>query len=69
MIKKLFKKKKTKIDEESLLNCPRDDTVMDKKVLKDVVIDICPTCKGIWLDDKEIDKLVDYAKEYGSDKK
>ena len=58
MIKKLFKKKR--IDEEQF-PCPRDGKLMDKKVINDVVIDICPKCKGIWLDDDEINKLIKHA--------
>ena len=34
-----------------------------KKIKKsDVVIDICQKCNGMWLDDKEIDKLVKISK-------
>ena len=30
-----------------------------KKIKKrDVVIDVCKKCNGMWLDDKEIDKLI-----------
>jgi len=31
---------------------------MDKLSRNNVVIDICPKCKGMWLDDNEIDKLL-----------
>ncbi len=58
----LFKKKKTgEVD----LKCPRCNLVMDKIKKQDVVIDVCPSCKGMWLDDKEIDKLVELGKKGG----
>ena len=54
-----LKKKKTG---EVPLNCPRCNVVMDKIRKEDVVIDVCPDCNGMWLDDKEIDKLAEYAR-------
>ena len=36
------------------LCCPHDGTVMGKKEIGSQVIDICPKCEGIWLDDQEI---------------
>ena len=34
-----------------------------KKINKHgVIIDVCPKCKGMWLDDKEIDKLLQINK-------
>ena len=55
----LFKRKKTgEVD----LKCPRCNIVMKKIKKKDVVIDVCPDCNGMWLDDKEIDKLVKIGK-------
>lgn len=38
--------------------CPVCDNVRMKEVEKDsVVIDICPNCKGVWLDRGELDKI------------
>ena len=42
--------------------CPRCSIIMRKIKKKDVIIDVCDRCNGMWLDDKEIDKLVEYAK-------
>ena len=56
--------KKTNEDfQEIKLKCPRDGKVMRKVHKQDVTIDVCPKCNGIWLDDKEIDKLADIAKK------
>ena len=38
--------------------CPICDTSMKEIEKYDVEIDICPQCKGVWLDRGEIDKLV-----------
>ncbi|MBN2368032.1 zf-TFIIB domain-containing protein [Candidatus Woesearchaeota archaeon] len=44
------------------MDCPRCNVKMNKIRKHDVVIDVCPGCKGMWLDDKEIEKLASYAK-------
>ena len=43
---------------EELLMCPRCKVKMRKIKKGEVIIDVCRSCKGMWLDDKEIDKLV-----------
>jgi len=43
---------------EAPLRCPRCAIVMDKETKGDVTIDICGTCHGMWLDDKEIERLL-----------
>jgi Zn-finger nucleic acid-binding protein len=40
-------------------NCPDSTLVMTDK--QGVEIDYCPTCRGIWLDRGELDKLLDRA--------
>jgi len=50
--------------EEEDLRCPRCNVVMKKVRKQDVIIDVCKKCGGIWLDDKEIDKLVEYAQKH-----
>ncbi|MBC8501203.1 MAG: zf-TFIIB domain-containing protein [Nanoarchaeota archaeon] len=57
---KWFRKNKD-FDEVDLM-CPRCSIIMRKIKKKDVIIDVCDRCNGMWLDDKEIDKLVEYAK-------
>ena len=44
--------------EEQRLECPRCNKELKKIKKKDIIIDVCPLCKGMWLDDKEIDKLL-----------
>lgn len=40
------------------MNCPKCQTVMREREKGDVIIDICPNCRGVWLDAGELDKLV-----------
>jgi Zn-finger nucleic acid-binding protein len=41
------------------MNCPVCDDVKLREVLKEyVLIDVCPNCKGVWLDRGELDKLM-----------
>lgn len=43
---------------ERLIKCPRCHITMRKVIKHDVVLDVCTTCKGMWLDDQEIEKLI-----------
>ena len=41
------------------MNCPRCDTVvLDERDREGIVVDSCPTCRGIWLDRGELEKLI-----------
>ncbi|HAZ12871.1 MAG: hypothetical protein A2X86_21915 [Bdellovibrionales bacterium GWA2_49_15] len=42
------------------MKCPHCQVEMGRRVAKNqkVVLDQCPTCKGLWLDDKEVDFFV-----------
>jgi len=40
-------------------HCPAcTSTTMVDKILDDIAIDICPSCKGIWLDANELQKII-----------
>jgi Zn-finger nucleic acid-binding protein len=46
------------------MNCPVCDDVKMREVEKDgIAIDVCPSCKGVWLDRGELDKLMQGVKE------
>lgn len=46
------------------MNCPVCDDVRMREVQKgDILIDICPSCKGVWLDRGELDKLMEGVRE------
>ncbi len=43
--------------------CPRDGTKLVPHVERGVTIDICPTCRGIWLDQGELQVAVESKNE------
>src|SRR5690242_5630391 len=43
------------------LQCPVDQTVLVMSERSGVEIDYCPTCRGVWLDRGELDKILDRA--------
>ena len=48
---------------EKLFKCPRCRVNMDKIKQHNVIIDVCRKCNGMWLDDNEINKLVEMSKQ------
>ncbi len=53
-------KGKTKFGEPILI-CPRCNKGMDKIKKHEIIIDTCRKCNGLWLDDKEIEKIIEAA--------
>ena len=43
------------------MNCPRCSATLAVRQFKDIEVDRCPDCKGIWLDYHEMDDLEDSA--------
>jgi Zn-finger nucleic acid-binding protein len=39
--------------------CPIDQTILQVTERERVEIDYCPTCRGVWLDRGELDKIID----------
>ncbi len=51
-----------------MLQCPVCGTPMREIERFGVMIDICPSCKGVWLDRGELDKIIQYARTgYGEE--
>lgn len=48
---------------EKLFKCPRCEVAMKKLKRKDVILDVCKKCGGMWLDKDEIPKLAEMAQE------
>lgn len=44
-----------------LLMCPNDDAPMQAVERSGVQFDTCPTCRGVWLDRGELEKLMESA--------
>jgi Zn-finger nucleic acid-binding protein len=40
------------------MHCPVDGTILVLSSRRDVEIDYCPQCRGVWLDRGELDKVV-----------
>ncbi|GAW41929.1 hypothetical protein SH203_02340 [Brevundimonas sp. SH203] len=48
-----------------LLMCPNDDAAMQTLERNGVQFDMCPTCRGVWLDRGELEKLMSAAVDEG----
>lgn len=54
----------TKIGHKLIINwiymqCPNDQTTLLMTERQGIEIDYCPTCRGVWLDRGELDKLIE----------
>jgi Zn-finger nucleic acid-binding protein len=45
--------------EEVRMNCPNDATTLVMSERSGIEIDYCPTCRGVWLDRGELDKIIE----------
>lgn len=43
------------------MQCPTDKTNLVMSERSGVEIDYCPTCRGVWLDRGELDKIIERA--------
>jgi len=41
------------------MQCPNDGTMLTMSERSGIEIDYCPTCRGVWLDRGELDKIVE----------
>ena len=41
------------------MQCPTDGTVLVMSERSGIEIDYCPTCRGVWLDRGELDKIIE----------
>ncbi len=48
-----------------LLVCPNDSASMQSVQRNGVEFDFCPTCRGVWLDRGELEKLMTASREEG----
>ncbi len=48
-----------------LLMCPNDNAPMQTLERSGVQFDMCPTCRGVWLDRGELEKLMESASAEG----
>jgi Zn-finger nucleic acid-binding protein len=50
-----------------VVQCPRCNISMREREKGDVVIDICPQCRGVWLDAGELERLGERESRYYDD--
>ncbi len=44
------------------MNCPRcNHSVLDERERNGVVVDVCPSCRGVWLDRGELEKMLAFT--------
>ena len=58
-------KTKTLMNREPARTCPVDGSTLLKEHNSEIIIDRCPTCKGVWLDAGEIEAIREAAKLEG----
>ena len=46
-----------------LLMCPNCNASMTEVKRNDVAFDMCPTCRGVWLDRGELEKIIAGARD------
>jgi uncharacterized protein len=44
---------------EGPMSCPVDGTTLVMSERSGIEIDYCPTCRGVWLDRGELDKIIE----------
>lgn len=49
-----------------LLLCPNDNASMQTVQRNGVEFDMCPTCRGVWLDRGELEKLMQASRDDGA---
>lgn len=47
------------------MKCPVDQTPLLIADRQGIEVDYCPTCRGVWLDRGELDKLVERSSSFG----
>jgi Zn-finger nucleic acid-binding protein len=48
------------------MTCPVDGAVLVMSDRQGIEIDYCPTCRGVWLDRGELDKIIERSAPPGS---
>lgn len=48
------------------MQCPNDGAILQMSERQGVEIDYCPTCRGVWLDRGELDKLIERSESWSA---
>lgn len=62
----LAEEEKRRLKELHFMRCPKCGMQLQEELLGGVAVDICPGCRGIWLDDGELAKLAEGQKGFFS---
>ncbi len=46
------------------MNCPVDGAVLEMSERQGIEVDYCPTCRGVWLDRGELDKIIERSESW-----
>ena len=49
-----------------VMQCPTDGTTLTMSERSGIEIDYCPTCRGVWLDRGELDKIIERSLTQGA---
>ncbi len=53
---------KNRLKELHYMHCPKCGTELHEETFESITVDICPSCRGIFLDDGELVKLTERPK-------
>lgn len=53
----LAEEEKKRLRELHYMHCPKCGTPLDEAVIKEVTVDLCPGCHGLFLDAGELEKI------------
>ena len=51
------------------MNCPVDGAVLEMSERQGIEIDYCPSCRGVWLDRGELDKILERSESWTPDQR
>ncbi|MCU0337630.1 MAG: zf-TFIIB domain-containing protein [Sediminibacterium sp.] len=52
------------MNESYFMKCPSCSESLQPTIRNQVEVDYCPSCRGIWLDRGELNKLLDFAAKF-----
>ena len=54
------------LSREAIFTCPVDNTPMQKIHNQEIIIDKCPKCNGIWLNEGELEAIQELSRRNGA---
>ena len=44
------------------MNCPKCEQALSAKEVRGIEVDQCPSCRGIWFDDSELETILEHSR-------